>query len=556
MAKPEKKTKKKTTTATAKKATAGSLAVKYRPQTLDDLIGQDAVATQVRGMVKSGRFPSTIGLFGESGAGKTTTARMIARYINCLEPNKEEGTPCGECISCKYGKEHPDLHELNMADNRGIDDIRALIQSARSMPSLGNKRIFILDEVHSCFPSGTRVVLADGNHRAIEEIGAMVDAGQDVEVLAYNTETGAREPKKVTHFIKKRSQAADMVSIRLEQLGAEAYIDCTMDHKIWERNAREMIRADKLDSKSELLCQHDIPTNVLEVTRHEVAKNEDEGIENEELEVYDLTVEGHHNYYVIPVGAASGILVSNCTPQAFQTLLKPLEDAPEHTVWILATTNPEKIPTTILGRCHKFQIKPIPEEDIIKRLRVIGKKEGVDFKEMEGGKDILKTIANMANGRMRDSIQALEGVLFAIASGQEFTSKDLIANFARSADADLDEAAARFLCSVLAGKPKPAMHTILQANNARGLLAKTRWLTHSLIQQAVGLNFFKTYSWRKFADYAKTNKVTVKLSVLLEFQDALCTIELQLNSCSIDENVLMTSRIGRFLADHKTDGAE
>lgn len=533
-------------------ATSGqTLAVKYRPRVLTDLVGQESVAVQVEGMVKKGRFPSTIGLFGESGAGKTTMARMIARYVNCASPSGADGTPCGECASCSYKNNHPDVHEINMADNRGIDDVRTLISSARSMPTVGKRRVFILDELHACFTGNTKVILADGSAVSMLEIQRRVDAGKSISVLSYNKESETIEAKAVTHFQPKTAAVSDMRKVVIRQLGVEGYIESTHDHKYWDASGKTYVKADKLKS-TRLLTNTGLKSNVdrVEKWEHPPTHSEEEPLAI--LDVFDLTVEDNHNYFVLPVGGVSGVLVSNCTPQAFQALLKPLEEPPAHTMWIAATTNPEKLPGTILGRCHKFSIRPISEETITKRLRVISKREGVDFKEIKGGIEVLRAIAGMSNGRMRDAIQSLESVLFAIGSGKEYSSKDLIANFATSSEADLDRAAAATLVAILKGDAKTTITCIIDAGNVRGLINKLRWLVQSLVNQSVQRPFFKTYAWHTFGKMLSSNKdVKVRLSLLLEIQNMLCTTEMQLNSVSIDETVQLTSRVGQFLSDHK-----
>lgn len=524
-----------------------SLAVKYRPRVIDDLVGQDAVAVQIRGMIKSGRFPSTIGLFGESGGGKTTASRLIARYINCAKPNKDNGSPCGECVSCSFVESHPDVHEINMANQRGIDDARDLINSARSMPTVGNKRVFILDEMHACFPGETKILLANGHLESLWNIGERLANGETVKVMSFNHEDGTFEPKKVTHFLPKKTTADRMCTTYVEQMGCLAHIDSTVDHKIWNESSGDWCEAGALEKGNQLKSNINIATTVRSVRTHD-----EDGASEDVMDVYDLTVEDNHNYLVMPIGGTHPVLVSNCTPQALQSFLKPLEEPPEHTIWILATTNPEKLPGTILGRCHKFHIKPIAPEVIIKRLRVIAKKEGVDFKEMEGGGEVLSTIANLSNGRMRDSISSLESVLFAIRSGDQIDAKRLISDFATTAEADLDKMSGRFLAALVSGDAKVVIQCIIDAKNARGLINKTRWLLQTIINQAVDRPHFKTYSWRCFMDEAKKAKVSPRLSVMLKVQDLLCTIEMQLNSVSIDETVLFTSRVGTYLAENKS----
>jgi DNA polymerase-3 subunit gamma/tau len=125
-----------------------TLPVKYRPRVLAELIGQDSVVSQLRGMFKAEKIPRTFLIAGTWGSGKTSTARLIARYVNCSEP-AEDGTPCLTCPSCERMSKgtHPDVQEMNAADTRGIDTIRALNEAAKYKPQT-NYRIYILDEVH------------------------------------------------------------------------------------------------------------------------------------------------------------------------------------------------------------------------------------------------------------------------------------------------------------------------------------------------------------------------------------------------------------------------
>ena len=217
-----------------------SLAVKYRPKLLTDLVGQEHVATQIFGMLKRRRFPSTMLLNGESGCGKTTTARIIARYLLCKNPDAETYTPCGECPSCRYGDGHPDISEINMAEARGIDDVRALIQSSRSMPTVGNYRVFIVDE---CFPAGTEVLIA-GQYRPIEELATLV--GTTIE--SYNTDLERVETDTLSNFGSR--ETSELLELTLED---GSTIRCTPNHPFWSVTRNMMVRADELQTTDELL---------------------------------------------------------------------------------------------------------------------------------------------------------------------------------------------------------------------------------------------------------------------------------------------------------------
>lgn len=132
------------------------LALRYRPRKLEDLVGQEATVTRIKGMLKQMELPSAFLLAGPTGSGKTTFARILARVINC-----ETLDACGTCKSCiaMDKKSHPDFMEANAADERGIDDMRAMIQKARMMPTIGNMRIMCIDEAHMLTPQAQNAIL-------------------------------------------------------------------------------------------------------------------------------------------------------------------------------------------------------------------------------------------------------------------------------------------------------------------------------------------------------------------------------------------------------------
>lgn len=363
-----------------------SLAVQERPTTLADLVGQDHIATEILGMLKRRRFPPTMLFNGWSGCGKTTTARMVARYLMCKNPEPKTYAPCGECISCRFGDSHPDVSEINMAEQRGIDDVRGLIQCSQNMPTIGDYRVFLIDEIHAM------------------------------------------------------------------------------------------------------------------------------------------------------------------TPQAAQAFLKPLEEPPPRTLWLLATTNPEKLPTTVLGRCHRFDVKPIEPQVLVNRLYKLAKREGVDFKTVKDGVDMLKLMANLADGRLRDAIALLEKVLFVIASGEEIDSKTILSKFLTSSDADLEKASASLVCAILGNKLPEMLKAVRSSVNVRQLLSKTRWLIQFLIDDSVKLAKYTPYNARLFAKMSKDQGVKVNIAQLVRLQYLLLEIEVRFNSMSVEENVVMLSMVGNFMA--------
>ena len=130
------------------------LARKYRPQTFDSLIGQDAMVRTLGNAFASRRIAHAFMLTGVRGVGKTTTARIVARALNCIGADgaRAEPTiqPCGVCDACVAIAEsrHPDVFEMDAASRTGIDDIREIIEGTRYLPAQARYKVYIIDEVH------------------------------------------------------------------------------------------------------------------------------------------------------------------------------------------------------------------------------------------------------------------------------------------------------------------------------------------------------------------------------------------------------------------------
>lgn len=221
---------------------------KYRPQRFSEVTGQEFITETLRNAVATGRVAHAYIFAGPRGVGKTTTARIVAKALNCDNP--QEGEPCNSCLQCVEITKgsHPDVIEIDAASNRGVDQIRELRESVHYAPVKGKKKVYIIDEFHML------------------------------------------------------------------------------------------------------------------------------------------------------------------TKEAFNALLKTLEEPPEHVVFILATTELDRIPPTILSRCQKFIFRRIPEEVIVKTLKEICEKEGVECEE-----EALRLIAVSSEGCMRDAESLLDQ---AIALGQ------------------------------------------------------------------------------------------------------------------------------------------
>ena len=128
------------------------LALKYRPQEFNDLIGQEVMAQTITNAIKLEKTPNAYLLTGIRGVGKTTTARLIAKALNC-EKNYEDKIECSKrkiCPTCEeiIKSNHIDILEMDAASKTGIDDIRELIENSKYSPTSAKYKIFIIDEVH------------------------------------------------------------------------------------------------------------------------------------------------------------------------------------------------------------------------------------------------------------------------------------------------------------------------------------------------------------------------------------------------------------------------
>ena len=128
------------------------LALKYRPQEFKDLIGQEVMSQTITNAIKLGKTPNAYLLTGIRGVGKTTTARLIAKALNC-QKNTDEKIKCSSekfCPTCEeiISSNHIDILEMDAASRTGIDDVRELIENSKYSPTSAKYKIFIIDEVH------------------------------------------------------------------------------------------------------------------------------------------------------------------------------------------------------------------------------------------------------------------------------------------------------------------------------------------------------------------------------------------------------------------------
>lgn len=174
---------------------------KYRSQTFDEVVGQQYVVRSIKNTVKEGKVGHAYLFCGPRGTGKTSMARLLARAVNCED---KENAPCGKCENClaAVNGTHPDIIEINAANETHVEDIRDLIERARLAPMMGHHKIYIVDEVHQLSSSAASALL-----KTLEEPPEHV-----IFILA------TTDPQKLLPTIISRCQRFDFSKIKNEDI--------------------------------------------------------------------------------------------------------------------------------------------------------------------------------------------------------------------------------------------------------------------------------------------------------------------------------------------------
>ena len=172
---------------------------KYRPKTLEDVVGQNTIVKIIKNSINRNQVNHAYLFTGPRGTGKTSIAKILARIVNCENP--QDCVPCGKCSSCKQ-QNNGDIIEIDAASNNGVDEIRELRNKVNLVPSYGKYKVYIIDEVHMLTVGAFNALL-----KTLEEPPAHI-----IFILA------TTDPEKIPETILSRCQRFDFKKISNEEI--------------------------------------------------------------------------------------------------------------------------------------------------------------------------------------------------------------------------------------------------------------------------------------------------------------------------------------------------
>lgn len=174
---------------------------KYRSSSFDEVVGQEVTVRTIQNAIKTNQVGHAYLFCGPRGTGKTTMARLLAKAVNCENP---ENAPCEQCANCKAAIEgtHPDIIEINAANETHVEDIRDLIERSKLAPMMGKHKVYIIDEVHQLSSAASSALL-----KTLEEPPENV-----IFILA------TTDPQKLLPTIISRCQQFNFFKIRTDQI--------------------------------------------------------------------------------------------------------------------------------------------------------------------------------------------------------------------------------------------------------------------------------------------------------------------------------------------------
>lgn len=197
---------------------------KYRPQTFDDVVGQQAIIQTLKNAIIQDRIAHAYLFCGPRGTGKTSIAKIFARMLNCTN---DTDRPCGECENCKMALagSHPDIIEIDAASNNGVDEVRNLIDRVKYAPMEGKYKVYIIDEVHMMTKGAFNALL-----KTIEEPPKHV-------IFIFAT----TEPNKVLPTIISRCQRFDFTKVSKHDIHVRLDVVCASENIDIEPEAIDII---------------------------------------------------------------------------------------------------------------------------------------------------------------------------------------------------------------------------------------------------------------------------------------------------------------------------